>query len=215
MNQQAESREKEAISKLSQRYMSAGYSVEEQPELPELMAQHYRPDLVARRNGETIIIEVKVAPGPKLDGPRWSTIADAIRAIPGWRFILAIATQEAMLEIDATSLESLRARIQQFRQTNGLPPEAALLYAWSLFEAAARLVFIRQGAPPERLSASKALVDSLIYRGNISQEEGDELRILAQARNQTAHGIFAATISREQIDKLLTHAEALLAEEPT
>src|SRR5882762_3250310 len=82
---------KKMLSKLATEYQSHGYEVEFNAMLPQLpmSLQKFRPDLVARRGDETVILEVKSYIEMSND-KQLGQLAKTINEIPGWRFEVVI-----------------------------------------------------------------------------------------------------------------------------
>ena len=83
------------VQSLAQRFREDGYDVIVEPspdELPPAL-RSFRPDLLARRGSEGVIAEVKTRRPPSRKN--WTTVermAEATRAMPGWRFELTLIT---------------------------------------------------------------------------------------------------------------------------
>jgi hypothetical protein len=117
-----------------------GYEVFIQPQPPILPSflKDFRPDAIARRNGKNLVIEVVKT----LEGrdKALAALASSIRARPGWEMRVIVvnpATRTTTLtkqSIDAVqrSLDEVSKLIESGHY------RAALLMAWSTFEAAAR-----------------------------------------------------------------------------
>ena len=70
---------------------------------------------------------------------------------------------------------------------------AALLMAWSVFEATARAALGAKFAQP---MAALSVVEMLVFEGYLSQEDGHRARLVARQRNQLAHGDLSVQISK-------------------
>jgi hypothetical protein len=76
------------VQELAQEYQDRGYQVTVGPEpgqLPEPLAR-FRPDLVARKSDDAVVVEVK--PRGSLSDPELQKLAKIVREQPGWRFEL-------------------------------------------------------------------------------------------------------------------------------
>src|SRR5689334_18586253 len=89
MTSVAEERENTVLDLLRERYESEGYEVFLHPSpsvLPVILA-HYRPDAIAVRGDDKIVIEIK-SDGSRSEGARLKDLASTFASIPGWRFVV-------------------------------------------------------------------------------------------------------------------------------
>lgn len=199
------------VSELLNKYKKLGYQVETEPsENIKVGGTEYRPDLVAKRGDETLVIEVKIS-GIK-DEPRWAEIASTINARPGWRFILVLASRGKSEEYVPPNESELRKQIDEARRTIAISSSAAFLLSWALFEAVARLALFRISRSQEKGSPA-SLVSAVASIGLISPVEEIALVRIAARRNRVAHGDILVKVETADIEQLLDLCEALLKQE--
>lgn len=190
-------RESEEVRRLAEEYRRAGYKVLVEPpdaELPGFLAGK-RPDLVAQSDTGHVVVEVK-GHEKRVDHERWSDIARAVEAQPGWHFRLVLLGESGGRSFDyaSTTPEVIRARLQSVgRLLAAGETEGALLLAWSAFEAAARRRLLDEGARVGGLN-SRALIKSLVHHGVVAQDDLLRLIPLADQRDAVAHGVRAPNV---------------------
>jgi REase_AHJR-like len=178
------------IQDLAREYQDRGYQVTVEPEprqLPEPLAR-FRPDLVARKANELVVVEVK--PRESLPDPRLQELAKVVRAQPGWRFELVLLKPDPgppgarawNAEEVADSLGQIEAILSAGY------PEAALLLAWSAAEATLRLLAEKEHLDLEQEDAVY-LLRLLVTRAVITREQYDRLWKALELRNAVAHGV--------------------------
>lgn len=192
-----DSPEERLVLQVAEEYRERGYEVVLQPKpssLPEFLGG-YRPDLLARRGGESVVVEVKAGSVPPRQRDRFRDLARAVDGQPGWRFELVIRNLPPVPEPEApaggrpslTGPDAARAVADAEELVGSGRPEAALLWAWSAAEATLRLLASAEGISPRRSDAAY-LLKELALEGTISREDYDVLRRSLEARNAVAHG---------------------------
>lgn len=156
----------------------------------------YRPEVVAVKGNEGIVLGVKSSlKGVSVD--RLQEIAEQIAARPGWRFVLVTPEDEtdSVLPADETKLPSWPELDSRCTKLNTLLRqslfEPALLFLWSILEAALRKRALAQHLPIARLPANK-LLNQIYSSGEISVSEFDVFKDCLGLRNQLAHGLSTA-----------------------
>jgi Predicted pPIWI-associating nuclease len=89
-----------AIEQLSEELRQEGYEIEREPLLG---STHFRPDLVARRGAETLVIEFKVMGGPEVSLRQAALYAREL----GARFRLVLIRPEREVHVEVDGLESI------------------------------------------------------------------------------------------------------------
>jgi hypothetical protein len=199
---------------IARRYEADGYEVTVEPapeQLPEPLAS-YHPDLLVRKGGETVLIEIKSR--AELQKKELEELAAAVRQLPGWRLELVLARPDAPVAVPEDSVpwdqDDVRAALQQAADLlRSHYNAAALLLAWSAVEAALRLVAERERIPLERDDAAYIL-KRLATSGAIAGEQYHELRAAMELRNAMAHGLKPSRMDESQTRRLIEVGEDLL-----
>jgi hypothetical protein len=176
-----------------------GYHVEANPDLASLPfdLRGYRPDLIATRNDEKLIVEVK---GSVLRASidRYREIAELISSYPGWRFVLV--TPDDIPNVGASRILGWdginRRRVEGTRLLEMGQTSAAFLLLWTALEAAMRRQARESHSPAERLPLS-SLVKHLYSSGELSMEQYERANSYLQTRNQVAHGYEVPHLDQE------------------
>lgn len=184
----------EKLSALAAAYAHDGFDVLIEPSPHQLPFElgGYRPDLVAVKNDTHLIIEVKPS-ASRVSIDRLQSLAQEIAQHAGWRFVLV-----TLDDVDASTIPTTDPELPTWRELIDKVTlvdrllgqgafEPALLYLWSLFEAALRKRAISQAIPVERLPASM-LLKHMYSQGEVSVEKIDLFLAFMQKRNRLAHG---------------------------
>jgi uncharacterized protein YutE (UPF0331/DUF86 family) len=180
-----------------------GYEVFIQPQPPILpiFLKDFRPDAIARRNGENLVIEiVKTLQGRD---QALAAMTSSIRAHPGWELrVIVVNPITGITGLTKQSLEVIRQSVHEVSMLVASGHyRAALLMAWSTFEALARLTM---PSDFERPQSPGRLVQMLAQEGYLTPSEADVLRGLAAKRSVLIHGNVQTEVSK-------TEAEAFVA----
>ena len=200
-------REHQLLATISRNYKKKGYDVKIHPtdeDLPDFLAG-LAPDLLAKGQGENVVVEVKSR--PDLADQRLTTIAHAIEGKTGWRFELAVAPTddtERFAEEQALAAPELKARILESLQLlDKGHPEAALLLLWSAAEGVIR-IRAKQGGLHLRRISSAYLLKTVFAEGLCDRTEYDELMRTFQIRNEIVHGYRPMQFDYQMIRRLAT-----------
>ena len=208
--------ERERLLKLAEEYRDRGYEISIHPnpeDLPDFL-RNYRPDMIAHREDDAVVIEVKSRSSLNSYSTQYlQNLAQAIEQHAGWRFELVMTNPEDVtysLKAEGSLQEhEIKSRLKVASQLLEQHPESAMLYSWSLVEATLRLV-----AEEERLSLRRFdplyLVKQLAIEGIISQSEYQLLMDSLSLRNAVAHGFITTTITQDSVDKLIKITKQLL-----
>jgi Holliday junction resolvase len=206
MNSFAKTAYDEKVDSLVATYTQQGFIVVKEPSLDDLPFDlgGYRPDLVATKGDAGLIIEVK-AYASRVSVDRFQVLAQEISKHPGWRFLL-VTLEDVDTTTAPTSIDELPTWAQiskKLQQAQSLIAEGALepalLYLWSIFEAALRKRAITQNIPVERLPVS-SLLKQMYSQGEVSVNDIDFFREFMGRRNRIAHGanmLLDATMATE------------------
>jgi hypothetical protein len=178
------------VEELAREYRDRGYQVTVGPEpeqLPEPLAR-FRPDLLARKADDLVVVEVKAREA--LPDQQLQDLVKVVREQPGWRFELVLLKPEpGPPGTKAWSAEDVADNLRQVEAILGSGHlEGALLLAWSAAEATLRLLAEKERLPLERDDAVY-LLRLLVTRAVITREEYGRLWEVLELRNAVAHGL--------------------------
>jgi REase_AHJR-like len=206
------------LREVEEEYRAKGYDVVPSPQgdqLPEWLAS-YRPDLLARKGDDAVVVEVKSLASLASDA-KLQHLAKAVRAQPGWRLDLIVVGQRGR-ELIADGAEEWNEGdvARGLAEVDALlaagHTEAALLLAWSATEATLRLlaagdeIELKRQDPPY-------LLKQLAFNAVIAREEYDLLWEAMRLRNAVAHGLKPARLDPAQVRTLAETAARLLRAE--
>ncbi len=187
-------REESRINQIAKEYRKKGYQVTIEPSLNELPSflSHYRPDIIAVSNDESVIIEVKSYSNLYRQS-QMSNIAEIVEAQPRWRFELVmtnpggntlITSESRLPSINEVSKRLTRAR----RLVKNADYESAIAIAWSAIEGLLRLIGKDENIALNRQSSSYVIKKTYTL-GLIDNESYEELLKLNKIRNSVTHGL--------------------------
>ncbi len=210
------STEADLTRKIAEDYRAKGYAVIVQPrswDLPELLAD-FRPDIVARKGGDTVIVEVKSRQSLRRE-PHLEPLVRAVQQVPGARFELVIAKPDIASPLPEQTRpwrddEVASALDEATRLLEGGHLVAALLLGWAAAEAALRIVAANENIRTERNDASY-LLNRLVSEGALGKRQYQSLRQALEMRNAVAHGLEPIGLKRPQVRALLRTVGELLA----
>lgn len=208
--------ERRAIEVTAAEYERQGYDVVRRPALasmPEVL-RPFQPDIIASKGDERWVIAVKT-PGHKRPETYSADLAEKA-AQAGWRFrfVIAEGPEADLRSYTMPNAAEIEAGLEtSSKLAAGGQGAASLLFAWSLFEAAARRRLLRDNQDPGRAVTPVGLAKVLVHFGHLDEPELDGLRKIANLRNQVAHGLFQASVPVESLDLLSTLTRRMLADE--
>jgi hypothetical protein len=182
-----------AIAQIATRYREKGYEVEIEPiggALPPFL-QGFRPDLIAKRPGDNVVVEVKVGTQTSV-AERLREVAERVSKEPGWRFSVVFADPDRadpIVDGTTTPLALLERRVNDAHQLIAAGQnEGAFLLLWSALEGVLRLLSERAQLPLTSLPPSM-LIRELYSAGELGRDHFEGLMQLLPIRNQLAHGL--------------------------
>jgi uncharacterized protein YutE (UPF0331/DUF86 family) len=216
MNNLSHEAYRQKLQEIAAEYEARGYEVliEPSPEqLPEFLGG-FRPDLVARKPNESVVVEVKVGTQTAAS-ERFRELAETIQRQPGWRFSLVVIdprsdevappTQQLL---DRQEIVDRLGRAQELLKTGAT--DAAFLLMWVSVEALLRHIATREGLPLERVPSS-SLMKELFSLGILSRSELEVAQRAFSVRNALVHGFATARLD-ETSRELAQFAQKLLLE---
>lgn len=187
-------REKEQANAVAREYIEKGYEVQREVSLDFM--PDFRVDLLARKDGETKVVEVKTASTLAREARKETKIDEVwekVKAKDGWSFVLHLVPERERLQsptgAEPFGWEDIALRFEDARRAlaAGLP-DAALLLAWSAAESAVRLALADEGVEIKRVTTSGYTIGRAVSEGAISLEDADLLDEAVKYRNAIVHG---------------------------
>lgn len=169
---------------------SQGYVVEQAAPLDFLPG--FTPDLVACKDGATVVIAVKHRSALTAN-PIMQELSRVINAKPGWSFELLLVGEpekrDAPAEAQSLTEKGIHQRLAEAEKARlaGFGA-AAFLLAWSAAEAVLRELVAAAGVAIERITTAAYILDYAVYQGVLSRAEYDRLTGIMAYRNALIHG---------------------------
>ncbi len=215
----AQELEGQRIQEVAKEYSAKGYNVIIEPQgnqLPDFLS-HYRPDILARRHDETVIVEVKTR-ASLTKSPHLAELARIVKQHPGFRFELIITspTEETLfaeetIPLDKADVAKMVEELQELSKSDH--SQASLLLAWATAEAVLRLLAQKEGISLRRHEPMYLLKQLATY-AVISREEYDSLVRIMKVRNALAHGFKTDEFEPKLAQKLIEMIQRLLQSIP-
>lgn len=212
-------REREAIRQYADWYSQQGYQVSIEPaprDLPEFL-RTLAPDLIARRDGENIVVEIKTSSPASFENVQ--RLARALEHRAGWKLRVVFADlpdPEWQPPSRLPEVAELLARLDSLGSADKDDDQTRLqfLMLWSIIEAAARHRLSPLTISPTRRISSSALLKMLLTEGVIEEEQYAVLRRSLAIRNAISHGFLNQTVDVELLQELRDAARGLLVSRP-
>jgi hypothetical protein len=206
--------ERAAIKQYADWYSQQGYQVSVEPsprELPDFL-RNLAPDMIARRNGENIVVEIKTSSPASFE--QVQRLARALEHRAGWKLQVVYADLADPEWAPPTELPDISELLTRLGAVGGADegdhsaPQFLLL--WSIIEAAGRHRLSSLKIPPTRRISSSALLKMLLTEGIIEEDNYAVLRHGLAVRNAIAHGFLNQPIDETLSEQLRTAAGLLL-----
>ena len=207
--------EREAIRQYADWYSRQGYQVSVEPsprELPEFL-RTLAPDLIAHREGENIVVEIKTSSPTSFD--QVQRLARALEHRAGWKLQVVyadLADPEWAPPPQLPDISALLARLANVSwiDEDGDQRRLQFLLLWSIIEAAGRHRFSPLKIPPSSRISSSALIKMLLTDGIIEDDDYSVLRRGLAVRNAIAHGFLNQPVDPTLFEELRKTARVLL-----
>ena len=214
MNRNATNAEILLTEKTEEEYRNKGYTVLREAPL-EFMSD-FVADLVARKDDETIVIEVSTRAGLALNS-RISELVETLRTKPGWSFELLLVGEPEKLDSPPSAKllddhEILRRLDQAARALESGLTEAAFVTAWSAFEAATKALIAEELGTNSDITVSGHVLDEAVFLGVISRSDYDDLRDMMKYRNAIVHGFSTNDFGNQMVTELIGRVKSILEE---
>lgn len=193
-----------------------GYAVflEPAPEQIPFSLGGYRPDLLATKDNDNLIIEIKSKKSAKIL-ERYRKVADIIQAHPGWKFLVkTFADAPRIEETAAPSVSDIKTIAKHLekaeRAASSDAPELAIPYLWNIIISLLRNKAI-DTAPKFSELPDRSLINQLYSLGELSVEQYEALRKWQELRNQAIHNLEFSVDSKE-VKAMLAFGQRLFSE---
>jgi uncharacterized protein YutE (UPF0331/DUF86 family) len=208
----SESREHAILERLRDQYEHQGYSFYTHPSrelLPTFLGQ-YRPDAVALKGDEGIIIEIKGrANKTEL---RLSEITRLFAGQTKWRFSIVnvddFPGEELIRLYSPDRIEKALQEAQQLSQTGHT--RAAFVLAWAAWEAAGRILLAPDTEPGVSPLSPTQMTQMLTQDSFLDEASARRLWNLARIRSAVVHGDLDKEVDQEAVTFLIAIARHLL-----
>jgi hypothetical protein len=208
-------RERETIRQYADWYAQQGYQVSVEPsprELPEFL-RTLSPDMIARRDDENIVVEIKTSSPASFETVQ--RLARALEHRAGWKLQVVyvdLPDPEWQPPAQLPERKDLLAQLDRIGSASEDEAQRPLefLLLWSIIEAAARHRLSSQKIPPTSRISSSALLKMLVSEGVIEDDQYAVLRPGLAARNAIAHGFLNQTVDAALFEDIRRAAKALL-----
>jgi REase_AHJR-like len=215
MNISGEVQHEALLNSVAERYRHDGYdvTVEPRPSAIPFDLGGYRPDLIVRKSGLTLIVEIKTQP-ERISFDQLRSVVDEVKRHEGWRFVLVTAqdisgSSSPGEDEDQFSWEEVARQVADAQRLNDLnKKEAAYLMLWIAFERMMRFQARRIALPVDRLGPS-ILIRQLYSQGELSMAQFDTALACQEVRNRIVHG-FRASDLNDAMDRLGTVVREVL-----
>ena len=205
------------VQKVGQVYRDKGYDVLIEPlgdQLPDFL-QAFRPNLIAHKGNEHIVVEVKMR-GRVSDFPQVNELAKIVRNEADWKFELFLLGPENSFFVNGASLftvEEIRLKIKEvvFFVENG-HLEAAFLMGWSLVEATLRVLAVKEGIEGETATPDY-LLKQMTFEGIIARETYHDLKHAQKTQDAIARGFKSSQLTVETVQELIDLIDGELLQE--
>ncbi len=206
--------EREALRQYADWYSRQGYQVSVEPsprELPEFL-RTLAPDLIAHRDGENIVVEIKTSSPASFE--QVQRLARALEHRAGWKLQVVyadLADPEWAPPSQLPDIPELLARLANLgSDEDGDQRRLEFLLLWSIVEAAGRHRLSALKIPPTRRISSSALIKMLLTEGIIEDDDYSVLRRGLAVRNAVAHGFLNQPVDAALFEELRQTARILL-----
>jgi uncharacterized protein YutE (UPF0331/DUF86 family) len=213
MSVNAESKEHIVLERLRDRYEHQGYSFYTHPPrelLPSFLGP-YRPDAVAMKGNEGIVIEIKDRVIDKAQ-PRLSELARLFAGQSKWRLsIVTLDASQGEELIRASSRERIEKTLIEIEQLSQAGQRrAAFVLAWAAWEAAGRTLLARQTNKAVGPLAPNQMTETLTQEGLLDEDSARRLWDLARIRNAIVHGDLDREVDQQSVESLNAATRHLL-----
>lgn len=198
--------EDEVLDRLEPRWTNEGYRLIRHPRVDQLppFLRGFAPDAIAVGPTQSLVIEIMRTRSQSTD-TKVRQIQSLFTGHPDWRLEVIYAAPEGIPLTTATD-DEVRLALEEARRVSEIAPRPALLLAWSIFEAVGRRLEPDLAA---RSLTPGSLIDVIISKGRLPQQDALFLREMAKARNAVAHGLLDVNPPQADVHRLLDLCDQL------
>ncbi|MGD1902628.1 MAG: hypothetical protein ACFB9N_10365 [Geitlerinemataceae cyanobacterium] len=217
-------RGEQAVREVASELERQGYRVIFAPEssLIPFDLEGYRPDLLATRDDENAIVEVKTR--RKFSTiERYKQIAEIVGRHPNWRFLMLTIDSEDRLQDGVICNDSGTASMKSLSSVSilnelndliaGQSYRFSLPYLWMLYIKAVRAIGHSLNIPMD-VNSDRSVLDYMYSLGEISMEEFDWALGFWKLRNEAVHNL-NFSIDRNEVEELYHRVKEKLDEAAT
>ena len=205
-------RNSRVVARVASELEAEGYEVTLEPSpssLPTWLAP-FRPDAIARKGDEQVVVEVLERGGSFHGSDQFQRLSRQIQDQPGWGLRVAIVQSSSPSAPQADQIAEQVTNVESLLDSGHRG--AALLVAWAAAEGALRLLLTRSGIEP-RSPSSSGLLREAYGADLLSDRQFELLDSSAEVRNRLAHGLdFEVDIDDDTIRRLGHLANTLSAD---
>lgn len=187
------------------------FYIHPQPQVIPEFLKDYRPDALGIGPDGGVVIEIK-AREPKGQRESLAKIANLVESQKGWDFrVFYISSPvEARPDLSVPTASELASGIAEARELLESGHErAALVIAWSLLEAIARLVTPEGEGNKARPFPPIQAVQTLAEMGYLEESDARRLRELTNLRNAVVHGGLRTVVQANDVAQLIHDLEEI------
>lgn len=203
-----------AVEILAMQLVEDGYTVFMTPDSSQIPfdLKDYHPDMIAKKGGENLIIEVKTRSTPRTI-ERYKEIAEIIGQQDGWRFILSTIDERYQVKTPVIKSELAPEVIQRaIQKLDSLFDsdnfDLALPYLWDLYISGMRTVGQSDGVPID-LTTDRSVLNTMYSLGEISNEEYETSKAFLDLRNRIIQ-TFDVKVARDEAHELQQFVKQML-----
>jgi len=212
-------REREKLREVARAMKRDGYDVIVEPEPPELPPglRDFRPDLIASRGDEKVVVEIKSS-ATLADSTTLPSMTRAVESLSGWRLELIVTNPRSPSEEGErggylTEKETLDRLLIGAALRHEGRREAGFLMSWLGVESAMRLALTQVDGWPKR-EMPAYLIKRLYSLAAISKVDRQVLEQALSTRNRLLHGYRISPNELELTGALVGIGSQILADQP-
>ena len=208
--------ESSAVRSVAEDLRKQGYSVTVEPasSMIPFDLQQYRPDILASRGDENLIIDIKRR-NSRRSIERYKEITEIVGSHDNWRFMLSTVDEtdpdgytSVEKRADSDLLNRMLGKIDLL--LSGENYDLAVPYLWSVYIAAMRTMGERAGVPVDTTS-DRSVLNYMYSLGEVSADEYESAKIFLELRNKAVHSL-EVEVSKETVLEMYSHIQQKLSE---